>query len=351
MSALNRTIHQSSNGTHTILVDVSQGTDEWLEWRKEGITASDVPVILGISPYKTPWRLWAEKVGRINPEDLSRNPNVQRGHKLEDKARQLAEERYNDYLFPVCGEYYEWPTFKASFDGLCVENIPYEFKAPSEKVWDDLSVNGTSSPTYSLYESQVHAQCIVSGSTEGRLIFYKEDENGQSDDIDFPVTLTPERKEEILVAVKAFYECVKTNTPPPINPEKDCYIPDTGNDRFTWESHADQWRQTQDRMAVLEDELKALKKEKTTLQGKLTSQMGDFLNSEFGGVKVTKFSRQGAIDYKKFLKDKFRDEDLTDVLEPYRKASSDQVRVSKSEDELVNREEHEVITNVKASYF
>lgn len=42
---------------------------EWLEWRRHGIGASDVPAILGLSRYASPWSLWAEKVGLLPPDD------------------------------------------------------------------------------------------------------------------------------------------------------------------------------------------------------------------------------------------------------------------------------------------
>jgi putative phage-type endonuclease len=69
------------------VIDLSQRTPEWLAWRAAGVSASDVPTLLGVSPYKTPWRLWAEKTGLLLPQDLSGNPFVQRGIALEDEAR------------------------------------------------------------------------------------------------------------------------------------------------------------------------------------------------------------------------------------------------------------------------
>ena len=59
-------------------VELDQRTDAWFEWRKNGITASESPVIVGLSPYQTPWRLWAEKTGFMERPDLSKNPNVDR---------------------------------------------------------------------------------------------------------------------------------------------------------------------------------------------------------------------------------------------------------------------------------
>lgn len=34
-------------------VELDQRTDAWFEWRKNGITASESPVIVGLSPYQT----------------------------------------------------------------------------------------------------------------------------------------------------------------------------------------------------------------------------------------------------------------------------------------------------------
>lgn len=100
------------------VVDLNQRSEEWLKWRALGITATDIPVILGLSPYKTPWQLWAEKIGRINPPDLSGNPNIQRGVALEDKAR-------------------SWPNpATVSFCFRCAVNVPNgTCFAPRLMVW------------------------------------------------------------------------------------------------------------------------------------------------------------------------------------------------------------------------
>jgi predicted phage-related endonuclease len=39
------------------IIDLVQRTTEWFAWRKEGITASMIPVIMGLSPYQTPYGL------------------------------------------------------------------------------------------------------------------------------------------------------------------------------------------------------------------------------------------------------------------------------------------------------
>ncbi|MDF5232827.1 YqaJ viral recombinase family protein, partial [Vibrio parahaemolyticus] len=61
------------------IVNLSQRSEQWLEWRKGGITATDACILLNRSPYKTEWRLWAEKTGYAREVDLSLNPLVRQG--------------------------------------------------------------------------------------------------------------------------------------------------------------------------------------------------------------------------------------------------------------------------------
>lgn len=41
----------------------------WLTWRREGIGASDVAGILGLSNWSSPWKVWAEKTGLLPLDD------------------------------------------------------------------------------------------------------------------------------------------------------------------------------------------------------------------------------------------------------------------------------------------
>lgn len=56
-------------------------TEAQLEQRKTGVGGSDVAVILGLSPWKTPLRLWSEKCGFIEPDPP--NEYMEWGHRLE----------------------------------------------------------------------------------------------------------------------------------------------------------------------------------------------------------------------------------------------------------------------------
>jgi len=56
--------------------------------RKNRIGGSDVAALFGLDPYKSYWRLWHEKAGNIEPEDVSDKDEVKFGVKIE---RSVAE--------------------------------------------------------------------------------------------------------------------------------------------------------------------------------------------------------------------------------------------------------------------
>ena len=63
-------------------VPAEQGSDPWLELRKTGITATDMTAIMGVSPWKTAFALYAEKSGLVEPAPVGEAAH--RGLILED---------------------------------------------------------------------------------------------------------------------------------------------------------------------------------------------------------------------------------------------------------------------------
>lgn len=334
-------------------VDVVQGTQAWLDWRTPKVTASDMPAILGLSPYKTPWQCWGEKVGLLNPPDLDKNPHVRRGKMREDVARQFAEKHMGDVLMPVCAQYAAWPTFAASLDGLSFDAKPVEIKAPCEKVYAEIKQNGTASNTYLMYEAQVHAQCLVCGANEGYLVFYLESQPA----LIFTITLSPQRHAEILSTAKAFWDQVQTKTPPSVDPERDWFIPSTGDERFRWEAASDSWSDIQMQINDLENKIDALKSDKQQYQQELITIMGNFKHSDYSGVKATLFFKRGSIDYQQFLETRFPDQDFSNEIEAFRKSGKSQSRFGFSNGKLVNEDfqygssELALFTDVEAGFF
>ena len=69
---------------------MEQNTTEWLNYRREGIGASDASIIMGKSKYKTIQELWEEKTGLVEPDNKT-NFIQKKGHDLEIKARYFIE--------------------------------------------------------------------------------------------------------------------------------------------------------------------------------------------------------------------------------------------------------------------
>lgn len=64
--------------------------DEWLALRRTGIGGSDAGAIMGVSPYKGAFSVWADKMDKIPP--IEDNEAIRQGRDLEDYvARRFAE--------------------------------------------------------------------------------------------------------------------------------------------------------------------------------------------------------------------------------------------------------------------
>lgn len=56
---------------------------EWEPFRRLHVGGSDVAAIMGLSPWRTPYQVWAEKSGLAVPDDISDRPRVEWGTRLE----------------------------------------------------------------------------------------------------------------------------------------------------------------------------------------------------------------------------------------------------------------------------
>lgn len=63
------------------------------EERMQYIGGSDIPAIMGQSRWKTQYRLWAEKTGKIEMPDLSTNESVEMGNRLEQFVADIFSEK------------------------------------------------------------------------------------------------------------------------------------------------------------------------------------------------------------------------------------------------------------------
>lgn len=99
--------------------------EEWLKERKKGIGGSDAATILGLNPYKDNIKLWEEKTGRRQAEDISEKEYVKYGTNAEDLLRELFKLDYPKYEVRhdenTIIKHPKYPFLFASLDGTLID--------------------------------------------------------------------------------------------------------------------------------------------------------------------------------------------------------------------------------------
>lgn len=133
---------------------------KWLEERRRGIGGSDIAAIMGLSPYKTAYRVYQEK--RKEVEDWEGNEATDWGKRLEPALRQW----YSDFtgrsvrLPEKIMQHSIYPFMLASLDGFTDDGRIVEIKtARSNKGWGEPGTDQIPD----MYALQVQHYMIVTG--------------------------------------------------------------------------------------------------------------------------------------------------------------------------------------------
>lgn len=310
------------------MVFLDQGSEDWLKWREEGLTATESAIVLGQSPYKTPWRLWAEKTHCLKPQDLSKNPFVRYGREHEPVARRAYESKTQDELLVLCGEYDEDSRFRASFDGIDKDGAPVEFKCPSQSTFNDVKSLKTESETFRLYNIQVQHQMLVAGADHGHLVFY----NGESAEmIVFRIERDKRLIRRILREGDLFCEKVRKRNPPEKNPQRDFFIPE-GDAADQWKILASDIIDATQRIQDYENRIQQLRLQVQPAREKIDQLMGEYGCANYGGLVVNRVSSTGRVDYAKMAHDLLGRDPTVAELDRYRTESSDQLKIRLAKD-------------------
>ena len=305
------------------IVDLSQRSPEWLRWRAQGVTASEAAIVLGRSPYKTPWRLWAERTGLARAPDLSANPHVRRGNALEDEARQAFEERHGTMLLPLCGESEEHPILRASFDGIADDGSPVELKVPAERTFTEVSAKKTRGACLPALLAAGPAPALC-GRCETRLVGLFRRRRAPAGvsrrarrGLSGPGTRP--RLPAILGGGCEAQGAAPRSGQGPLRPDRE--------ELDQWSVLAGEYRDLLREKARMDAVLKERKADLNRVETALIAMMGGFLAAEAAGLKVTRFLQNGAVDYAKALKALLPELDPSE-LETYRRKASERVRVT-----------------------
>jgi putative phage-type endonuclease len=190
---------------------MDQNTAEWHKWRRSGIGASEMGIVMGVSPYKTPYQLWEEKTGRFVDTPDGIHWGMKRGLDLEPKARALFELEHGLDMIPVCRESESLPWLRASLDGWCEEERAIlEIKCLGRSGLQEASLGEI--PEHYMYQ-MAHQIAVM----DARRVYYYvfDGEKGlciEKDASDF--------KEHIVRLMKEgakFWDHVKRDVPPPLD--------------------------------------------------------------------------------------------------------------------------------------
>lgn len=276
-------------------MDKVQGSPEWLEMRKSKIGASDAPIIMGVSPWKTAYELWEEKTGR--KESPIMTPWMKRGHDLEPIARSNFEKLIDEDVFPDVIFHEEHDFLMASLDGISMDGKTLvEIKCPGKEA-HSIAMAGNI-PEH--YMPQLQHQLMITGLD--KMYYYSFDGN---DGIPIVVNRDDDYIKELLAKELEFWEHMQNDTAPK-KPEPKYVSRDD-----------EEWINLSSRLK----ELQPLVKEYEQCKKDLIA-LSEGINSEGHGVRVSSYSRSGSIDYAKIP-------ELKDVdLEAYRKKPSISSRIT-----------------------
>lgn len=155
------------------IIDVAQGSPEWLALRQQYFTASEAPAMMGDSAHTSRDALLYQKSTGITP---AITPFLQRkfdqGHATEASARPIAEAIIGTDLFPVTGvTTVEGLPLLASLDGLTIgEDAIFEHKLWNEKLIAQIEGEGLEPDYYWQLEQQLlvsGAECVLFVCSDG----------------------------------------------------------------------------------------------------------------------------------------------------------------------------------------
>ena len=258
------------------IIQLKQGSSEWLAYRLTMRNASETAAMLGLSPWTTPYQLWLLKTGR---KSQAANPAMQHGTDMEPAAREAYEVMTGEIMQPLV---LQDGAYSASLDGLTLDgDLIVEIKCPvrgqDSALWKDVA-DGTVPGHYGV---QVQHQLMVSGAATAHLWVF-DGAHG---------LLSPiERDEAVMQGIRKgwdLFQCfMDSDTPPPLTDADTVFRDDAG-----WTQAAQAYAKAKLASDTADAGLAAARDALVALTSRPREQ--GF------GVAVTRFWKVGNVDYKK----------------------------------------------------
>lgn len=254
---------------------MQQNTKEWLEFRKSKLGASDAPIVMGVSPWKTPYQLWQVKTGL--KEDNYDNAAMQRGRDMEEEARKKFEAHVGINFHPYVVVSPTHDFMMASLDGFNgAKKMGVEIKCPGEA---DHSI-AQKGAIPDKYIPQLQHQMHVA---ELDFIYYWSFDGSEG----CLVEVAKDQKyiDKMIETEQSFYECMTTKTAPPFT------------DRDYRVRHDEKWTKLESDWVKAQAALKEAQELEKKAREELLKEV-DF-NTLGEAVKATQYTMRGTVDYQK----------------------------------------------------
>lgn len=136
-----------------------QGTDKWLEWRKQGITATEAASIMFPDSHNSPMTVYGKKLGLVKDDQSDPDGYMEWGHRIEDLLVAKFMEQHPDFRQCTQGRLYQRDWAKCSLDAQA-------FDADGNPVIIECKTGqnaGKWNPIPDRYYAQVQWQMYVTG--------------------------------------------------------------------------------------------------------------------------------------------------------------------------------------------
>ena len=245
-------------------INYVQGSPEWKLMRRTHVMASDAPIIMGVSPWRSIHDLYLDKTeGKEQP----RNSYMERGVNLEEEARRQFELVTGHFVTPKVLFHPEFPWLGASLDGTNGSGIIVEIKCPGNEDHEK-AIRGEVPVKY---YPQLQQQMLVAGAESVHYFSYRP-EHGHT-----WTMITVPRDQAFIDAMfpklYSFYLCIINKTPPPKTMTEHLRGAIKGMQRVAKEDEL--FLMKEERLAYLITELAEMEDEAKFLREDLITRCGD----------------------------------------------------------------------------
>jgi putative phage-type endonuclease len=245
----------------------------WVEERRKGIGGSDMPVILGVSPFKTKRELWLEKTGRM--PDPEPTPAMERGRHLEDMIAHIYAQKTGRRVVrrrkAIVHPHFEF--LRANIDRQIQSTNGkgpgvLEIKAPGLHVFSKCKREGL--PAY--YFVQLQHYLTVTGRQWGSFMVFSAE---RWDGIHFDIDYDPGLSDLMVERADEFWHTVEQGIEPKEDDGPELDLPSVGGEMVRIETPA--WAAAVEGLRVAKDlsaEAKALEDEAKAEVQRLMQEAG-----------------------------------------------------------------------------